>query len=196
MSRRGRIFVVVSIADCQRVQTSWYRKRAEVLGGEVWTDGPLTWTDGPDGQNLMFPEEMATPAVRRGVERARDRGLRVVGAWLSLDTDATPLAEAGFERGWSPWWMTADLAEVTGRPDPRSSCSSILAITRENIAPTEINWPSAGTSRHVPGTPPRIPIVLGASRGEPGHSSTMTLLAYSTRRSGNPSAGVAWVPGC
>lgn len=41
-SRRGRIFVVVSIADCQRVQTNWYRKRAEVLGGEVWTDGPLT----------------------------------------------------------------------------------------------------------------------------------------------------------
>jgi len=118
-SRCGRIFVVVSIADCQRVQTNWYRKRAEVLGGEVWTDGPLTWTDGPDGQNLMFPEEMATPAVRRGVERARDRGLGIVGAWLSLDTDATPLAEAGFERGWSPWWMTADLTAVADRPDPR-----------------------------------------------------------------------------
>jgi hypothetical protein len=41
-SRRGRIFVVVSIADFQHVQTNWYRKRAEVLGGEVWTDGPLT----------------------------------------------------------------------------------------------------------------------------------------------------------
>jgi hypothetical protein len=144
----------------------------------------------------MFPEEMATPAVRRGVERARDRGLGIVGAWLSLDTDATPLAEAGFERGWSPWWMTADLTEVTGRPDPRIELQQDTSDYRENIAPTEISWPSAGTSRHAPGTPPRIPIVLGASRGEPGHSSTMTLLESSIWRSGNPSAGVAWVPGC
>jgi len=39
---------VVTVADCERVQASWYRARAEVLGGEVWTDGPLTWVDGPD----------------------------------------------------------------------------------------------------------------------------------------------------
>jgi GNAT superfamily N-acetyltransferase len=110
---------MVTVADCQRVQTNWYRVRAQTLGGEIWTDGPLTWIDGPDGQNLMFPTEMTTAAVLRGVERARQRGLGIVGAWLDRGVDATPLAEAGFDRGWSPWWMTADLSGVIGRPDPR-----------------------------------------------------------------------------
>jgi GNAT superfamily N-acetyltransferase len=110
---------VVSVADCQRVQTNWYRLRAETCGGEVWTDGPLTWIDGPDGQNLMFPTDMTTTAVVRGVERARDRGLTIVGAWLDPDVDPTPLRDAGFTRGWSPWWMTADLSDTVCRPDPR-----------------------------------------------------------------------------
>ena len=44
-----------TVSDCERVQTHWYVSRAREAGGEVWTDGPLTWTDGPDGQNLMFP---------------------------------------------------------------------------------------------------------------------------------------------
>jgi GNAT superfamily N-acetyltransferase len=107
------------MADCQRVQANWYRYRAQTCGGEVWTDGALTWTDGPDGQNLMFPTAMTTDAVLRGVARARDRGLTIVGAWLGLDVDPTPLAEAGFTRGWSPWWMTADLSTMTGGPDRR-----------------------------------------------------------------------------
>src|SRR5207244_11969325 len=52
-------------------------------------------------------------------ERARERRLPIVGAWLALDVDPTPLMEAGFTRGWSPWWMTADLDDVVGEPDPR-----------------------------------------------------------------------------
>jgi GNAT superfamily N-acetyltransferase len=111
--------IVVTVADCQRVQTNWHRLRAETCGGEVWTDGPLTWVDGPDGQNLMFPMAMTTAGVMRGVERARDRGLSIVGAWLAVDVDATPLAEAGFTRGWSPWWMTADLSSLVCCTDPR-----------------------------------------------------------------------------
>jgi GNAT superfamily N-acetyltransferase len=111
--------IVVTVADCQRVQTNWYRFRAETLAGQVWTDGPLTWIDGPDGQNLMFPTEMSTAAVVRGVKRARERGMSIVGAWLDLAVDPTPLAEAGFELGWSPWWMTLDLSQVNSRPDPR-----------------------------------------------------------------------------
>jgi GNAT superfamily N-acetyltransferase len=107
------------VDDCQRVQTNWYRLRAQTCGGDVWTDGPLTWTDGPDGQNLMFPTAMTTTAVLRGVAHARDRGLTIVGAWLDLSVDPTPLAEAGFTRGWSPWWMTADLSEIVAAADPR-----------------------------------------------------------------------------
>jgi GNAT superfamily N-acetyltransferase len=110
---------VVTVADCQRVQTSWFRYRAETLGGEVWSEGPLTWIYGPDGQNLMFPSRISTAAALRGVERARARGLPRVGAWLDLSVDSTPLAEAGFERAWSPWWMTAELSTVDLRLDPR-----------------------------------------------------------------------------
>lgn len=110
---------MVTVSDCQRVQTNWFRYRAETLGGEVWTDAGLTWICGPDGQNLMFPTRISTAAALRGVERARDRGLPRVGAWLDLNVDPTPLAEAGFERGWSPWWMTADLSTMDESRDPR-----------------------------------------------------------------------------
>jgi len=110
---------VVTVADCERVQANWYRFRAESCGGEVATDGGLTWIDGPDGLNLMFPDEMSTAALRRGVERARDRRAPIVGVWLGLGVDTAPLREAGFERGWSPWWMAADLADVAGDADPR-----------------------------------------------------------------------------
>lgn len=110
---------MVTVADCQRVQTNWYRYRAETLGGEVWTDASLTWIDGPDGQNLMFPTQLDAGALLRGVERARNRGLPIVGAWLDPGVDQAPLAEAGFERGWSPWWMVADLSTMDKSPDPR-----------------------------------------------------------------------------
>ena len=109
----------VTVAACERVQTSWFRRRAEEIGGEVWADGPLNWIDGPDGLNLMFPRELPAAALRRGINRARELGRPTVGAWLGLDVDSTPLVQAGFERGWSPWWMTAPLAAVAGPADPR-----------------------------------------------------------------------------
>jgi GNAT superfamily N-acetyltransferase len=112
-------WTVVTVADCQRVQTNWFRLRAETCGGSVWTDGPMTWIDGPDGLNLMFPTEMTPTGVLRGVERARSRGLPIVGAWLARGVDTTPLHEAGFSPGWSPWWMSADLSELRGEADPR-----------------------------------------------------------------------------
>jgi GNAT superfamily N-acetyltransferase len=150
---------MVTVADCQRVQTNWYRFRAEACGGEVWADGPLTWVDGPDGQNLMFPTVMDTAGVLRGLERARDLRLPIVGAWLALGVVATPLIEAGFTRGWSPCWMTADLATVVGDPDPRvelqvetddyqhedSSYPRLLAVARRR--PTRA-WYAAAYTAH------------------------------------------------
>jgi GNAT superfamily N-acetyltransferase len=109
----------VTIADCERVQAEWFRYRAVTLGGTVWTDGELTWTDGPDGLHLMFPRALAPAALRRGLARARELGRSAVGVWLNLEIDPAPLAEAGFERGWSPWWMTADLSTMTGPDDLR-----------------------------------------------------------------------------
>jgi GNAT superfamily N-acetyltransferase len=75
---------VITVADCERVQTEWFRYRATNLGGAVWEDGPLTWTDGPDGRNLMFPPALTDATLLRGLLRA---GTRPVGAWLGLDDE-------------------------------------------------------------------------------------------------------------
>jgi SpoIIAA-like len=40
---------------------------------------------------------------------AREHNAHIVGAWLSAETDTTPLEAVGFERGWEPWWMAARL---------------------------------------------------------------------------------------
>lgn len=111
----------VTVADCERVQADWFRFRATELGGDVWEDDGATWTDGPDGLNLMFPRRISAAAVGRALDRARERGDGIVGAWLSPDVDPAVLADAGFERGWSPWWMTAELSAVPRLADPRVS---------------------------------------------------------------------------
>ncbi|WP_225846814.1 N-acetyltransferase [Streptomyces sp. HPF1205] len=109
---------IVTVADCERVQASWYRTRTEILGGSLWDDGPLTWMSGADGMHLMFPSELPRAALARGVERARDLGVDI-GVWLNSAVDAFSLANAGFERGWSPWWMTAPIADIGPAGDPR-----------------------------------------------------------------------------
>ena len=108
-----------TIEACEAAQTCWFTCRAEVLGGETWRDGPLTWVREGDGMSLMFPERIPADAVRRGVNRARDTGMRIVGAWLGTEVDASALAGAGFERGWEPWWMTAAVGDVGAAGDPR-----------------------------------------------------------------------------
>lgn len=109
----------VMVGDCERVQTSWFRAQAEVLGGRSWDDGPLTWTDSPDGLSLMFPDELDTAAVRRGIRHALDHGRSSVGAWLNAGVDASALRECGFDRGWTIRWMAAPLASIATGEDDR-----------------------------------------------------------------------------
>lgn len=108
-----------SVQTCEEAQTSWYTCRAAVLGGQTWTDGPLTWVRDGNHQSLMFPERIPADALQRGVEQARATGMRAIGAWLSHDVDTSALAAAGFERGWEPWWMTAAVADIGAAEDPR-----------------------------------------------------------------------------
>ncbi len=108
----------ITVTDCELAQTSWYVTGARLLGGESWSEGGLTWARGLGHADLLFPTEIDPQALARGLGRARRPG-EIVGAWLSLDVDAAPLAEAGFERGWSPWWMTATLADIGKTDDPR-----------------------------------------------------------------------------
>jgi GNAT superfamily N-acetyltransferase len=107
--------IVVTVGDCERVQAEWFRYRAVNLGGAAWRDGPLSWADQPGAIMLMFPAELSDAAVARGVARA---GKRAIGAWLDVDVEPSPLVRAGFERGWAPWWMVADLDSMVAG-DPR-----------------------------------------------------------------------------
>ncbi|MCX7522926.1 hypothetical protein OSC27_11640 [Microbacterium sp. STN6] len=109
----------ITVADCERMQTSWFRAHAEFVGGEVREDGPLTWILDSTGLHLMFPRELPADGLARGVAWARSLGTRI-GVWLSDDVDEAPLAAAGFRRNWAPCWMTARLSDV-GAPNPDRS---------------------------------------------------------------------------
>lgn len=108
----------VCVEDCERVQTAWLVAQARILGGESWQDGGLTWALTPDSAYLLFPPAIRPDALARGLERILPARV-IVGAWLSIDVDATPLADAGFDRGWSPWWMTARIEDVGTSQDDR-----------------------------------------------------------------------------
>src|SRR5258708_34802728 len=107
---------MLPVEACEPAQTCGYTCRAAGLGGQDWTDGPLAWVREGNHQSLMFPERIPADALRRGVEQARDTRTRAVGAWLDAEADAPPLAAAGFEPVWGPWWMTA---AWVGRRGPR-----------------------------------------------------------------------------
>jgi GNAT superfamily N-acetyltransferase len=134
----------ITVADCERAQASWFLTCARLLGGDHWSEGGLTWARSGDHADLLFPSEIDAAALEAGLTRAGRPGV-TVGAWLSLEVDPTPLVAAGFERGWSPWWMTAGTAVVGGTSDPRvvlretsadyvgehADYGEMLALTRE-----------------------------------------------------------------
>jgi ribosomal protein S18 acetylase RimI-like enzyme len=118
--------VTATVADCERTQAAWNRALAVAGGGETWQDGDLSWSwQAHDGQLMLnFPRVIDAAAASRGVEQARARGGHIVGAWLAADVDASALEEVGFERGWEPWWMSADLEAIAEPDDPRVTVSS------------------------------------------------------------------------
>jgi len=73
---------------------------------------------------LSFPGEIDAAAARRGVEAARSRGACIVGAWLASDVDPKALVSVGFERGWKPCWMSADLDAIAEPDDLRATITA------------------------------------------------------------------------
>jgi GNAT superfamily N-acetyltransferase len=128
------------LSACESVQTEWFRLRAERLGGSVWDDGPLFWTDGPDGQNLMFPRSIPHEPLERGIERARANGRELVGCWIENEMDASALAHFGFDRGWAPWWMIAPIEAIDLTPDPR---------VHIGVEPSDVADERSGYSRYL-----------------------------------------------
>jgi GNAT superfamily N-acetyltransferase len=118
--------MIATVVECEQNQAAWNAAVAMAVGGEVWQGDGLSWAWQPHNGHLMlsFPATVAAAAARRGVEAARARGARIVGAWLALDVDPSGLLEVGFERGWEPWWMSAELDTIPEADDPRVSITS------------------------------------------------------------------------
>jgi GNAT superfamily N-acetyltransferase len=113
--------VRATVAECEINQAAWNAAVAVAAGGEVWEDNGLRWSWQAHDRQLMlnFPHAIDLAAARRGVDAARTRGARIVGAWLSREVDASPLETVGFERGWEPWWMAASLDLIAEPNDER-----------------------------------------------------------------------------
>jgi GNAT superfamily N-acetyltransferase len=118
--------VAATVAECEILQAQWNLAVALAGGGAVWEDRGLQWSwQAHDGQLMLnFPCVIDAAAARRGVAFAREHHVRIVGAWLSPETDATALETVGFERGWEPWWMAAKLDLIRDPDDPRAAVSA------------------------------------------------------------------------
>jgi GNAT superfamily N-acetyltransferase len=127
---------VIGIRDCEAAQVAWFRTKA-LAGGRVWSDEGHDWFWIADERHvhLLFPSSLDAAALARGIDEARQ--LRAtVGVWLAPETDPTALADAGFEHGWQPWWMVAELASVPHAVDARvaieaASPTQWTAVARE-----------------------------------------------------------------
>ena len=126
MRRRYVANMPATVAECEFSQTSWNEAVASAGGGSVWEDCGLRWAWQPHSAHLMlsFPRSIDAAAADRGVQFARGHNARIVGAWLSPETDAAPLEAVGFERGWEPWWMASTLEGADSSDDPRVTLSS------------------------------------------------------------------------
>jgi GNAT superfamily N-acetyltransferase len=115
-----------TVADCERVQAAWNCAISRAGGGECWQDAGLTWSWQAHDRQLMlnFPRTIDVAAIRRGVDAGRDRGARIIGAWLAAGIDASPLEAAGFERGWEPCWMATELTAIAACTDDRVSLTA------------------------------------------------------------------------
>ena len=111
----------ITVADCERLQTHWFVAGARHNGGEVWQEGSLDWTWHPYSRHamLLFPAEIPAEALGRALRHVAELGAQTVGAWLGPEVDPAALADAGFERGWSPWWMAAPMASIGPAVDGR-----------------------------------------------------------------------------
>ena len=117
------------VAVCERAQEDWLRSRALTAGGSTWHDDVgLRWVWNPATRegSLLFPRTLDEVALRPGLARLDDRRAASVGAWLSLGADPAPLAALGFRRGWSPWWMWAELPLAPRPPDPRVQIDQVV----------------------------------------------------------------------
>jgi SAM-dependent methyltransferase len=83
----GQVMLVFQVGDEHRrrdevdgvaISLDWYRQQPDEVADLLAASG------------FQVRVRAVRAAVRRGVQRARDRGLSIVGAWLDVGVDATP----------------------------------------------------------------------------------------------------------
>jgi hypothetical protein len=159
------------------------RHRWRRLG--VGGPGPALVSQAHDAQLMLSSRRsIDAAAIRRGIDCARERNARIVGGWLSTDTDATTLEEVGFERGWEPWWMTAPMDAITEPDDPRA----VLSADVPEYGPGGSACSrSPAASDHLPGA--RWRGSTGASQDGRGALLAATSLVSMTSKCGRSSGG-------
>jgi N-acetylglutamate synthase-like GNAT family acetyltransferase len=102
---------MVTIAQCQRLQSAWFAALATATGGRTFSTYGCTWAWLPARAQLMllFPEEVSPAGIRPALAEGSRLGARTVGVWLNGAVRSTALSAMGFDPGWQPSWMAAPI---------------------------------------------------------------------------------------
>lgn len=105
---------MVTLGDCQRLQSAWFVALAAATGGKTFDTHQSHWVWLPARRELMlmFPEEISPAGIRPGLAEGVRLGAATVGIWMNSTVTTSMLPGFGFEHGWQPWWMTAHLDSV------------------------------------------------------------------------------------
>lgn len=110
---------MVTIAQCQRLQTAWSAALASATGGKTFSTHGTTWVWLPARRELMmmFPETVSANAVRPALAEGTRLGASAVRVWLNGAVNGVELGSLGFTPSWQPWWMAAPAAPVVRESD-------------------------------------------------------------------------------
>lgn len=105
---------MVTVAQCQRLQTAWCAALATATGGKTFSTHGATWVWLPARRELMmmFPLAVGAHAVRPALAEGMRLGASSARIWLNSAVSATELADLGFTPSWQPWWMAAPVSDV------------------------------------------------------------------------------------
>lgn len=98
---------------------SWFSRRAEHSGGEVFREPGVIWSVAPDETTIAFPRLKSAEAgatLDRIIAALRERKPKSIGCWALTPTVprdlGARLAARGFEWGWKPHWMSMDFRKL------------------------------------------------------------------------------------
>ena len=117
---------MVTIAQCQRLQSAWFAALATATGGRTFSTHGCTWAWLPARSQLMllFPEEVSPAGIRPALAEGSRLGAKTVGVWLNGAVRSTALSGLGFDPGWQPWWMAAPAERAAAYDDNPAELST------------------------------------------------------------------------